>query len=347
MSEKDQKPTEKRLRDARKKGDVVQSAEVGAALVFIVVLAAVASQASHAVDMLRGLFDAMFAVVSARDPAAKLSTILALAMHDTFLFGAGIVVLAGVAGLAGSLAQVGGLVAFERIAPKFERLNPAGGLTRMFSLRSLTNLVKTGVKTLILALTLWVLLRGSLSAPLQAGYLRPDAILAITGRLLLTLVGWAALVFVAFAAVDYAYQHYEHMKKLRMSTDEVRREHRETEGDPHINARRRRLAHEQVFNALQDRVKMASAIVYSQRVAVALCYAGKEALPWVAARGEGEMGRRIVEWGGEYLVPCVANAGLADALYESAREYQHIDRTLYVRVAKLLRWAQGDDDVVH
>ncbi|RDU98062.1 EscU/YscU/HrcU family type III secretion system export apparatus switch protein [Trinickia dinghuensis] len=343
MSEKDQAPTEKRLRDARKQGEVVFSTEVSTALVFLVVLATLGSQGPRVVDTLRGLFDAIFAAVSSRDPAQSISTVLVLAIHGWLTLGIGIVALAGVAGLAASLAQAGGLVAFARIAPSLTRLNPATGLQRMFSMRSVVVLLKTALKTLILCVTLWVLLRGSLSAPLEAGYLRPDAILAVTGRLLLTLAGWAALIFVAFAALDYAYQQYEFTKQHRMSMDEVRREFREMEGDPHLNSRRRSMAHEMVFNPLQDRVKMASAVVYSANAAVALCYMGKGKLPWVAARGEGETARRILEWAGEFLVPTTANGPLADTLYESAREYQYIDSALYGRVAEVLRWADGED----
>lgn len=345
MSEKDQAPTDKRLRDAREKGDIVFSTEVSAALVFLVVLAALASQATRVVDTLHGLFDAIFAALSSRDPQASISTVIALAVHGWLTLGLGIVVLAGAAALAVSLAQAGGLVAFSRIAPSFERLNPAAGMKRLFSMKSIVNLIKSGAKTAILCVTMWVLLRSSLSAPLQAGYLRPDAILAITGKLLLSLAGWAALVFVAFAAVDYAYQQYEFLKRNRMSLEEVRREYREMEGDPHLNSRRRSMAHEMVFNPLQDRVKMASAVIHSANAAVALCYAGKGKLPWVAARGEGETARRIVEWAGEFLVPTVADGPLADALYETAREYKYIEQALYGRVAKVLRWAEGEDEV--
>ena len=343
MSEKDQAPTDKRLRDARKQGEVVFSTEVSTALVFIVVLAALGSQGPRVVDTLRGLFDAIFAAASSRDPAQSIAVVLTLAVHGWLTLGIGIVALAGIAGIAVSLAQAGGLVAFSRITPSFSRLNPAAGLQRMFSMRSVVVLLKTGVKTLILCVTLWVQLRGSLDAPLQAGYLRPDAILAVTGKLLLTLAGWAALIFIAFAALDYAYQQYEFTKRHRMSLEEVRREYREMEGDPHLNSRRRHMAREMVFNPLQDRVKMASAVVHSANVAVALCYAGKGKLPWVAARGEGETARRILEWAGEFLVPTTANGPLADALYESAREYQYIDSALYRRVAEVLRWAGGDE----
>lgn len=343
MSEKDQKPTDKRLREVRKKGEVVFSAEVSSAVVFLVVLAALGSQGPSVVDTLHGLMDAIFAAASARDPAQSIATVLALATRGWLVLGMGIIALAGVAGLAASLAQVGGLIAFSRIAPSLARLNPAAGMKRVFAMRSVVALLKTGLKTAFLCVTLWVLLSGSLDAPLQSGYLRPDAILVVTGKLLLALAGWAALVFVAFAALDYAYQQYEFVKRHRMSLEEVRREYREMEGDPHLNSRRRSMAREQLFNALQDRVKQASAVVYSAQVAVALYYGGKGTLPWVCARGEGETGRRIVEWAGEYLVPTVANGPLAEAIYESAREYQHIDRSLFRRVAEILRWAGGEN----
>lgn len=342
MSEKDQDPTDKRLRDARKKGEIVFSAEVSGTAVFLVMLAALGSQAPRFIDTLRGLLDEVLAVASSRDPGQSITTVIALAIHGWVMLGLGIIVLAGAVALAVSLAQVGGLVAFERISPSFERLNPAAGMKRLFSMKSVVNLLKNGVKTFILCVTLWVLLRSSLSAPLQAGYLRPDAILAVTGKLLLTLAGWAALIFVAFAAIDYAYQQYDFLQKHKMSMDEVRREYREMEGDPHLNSRRRSMARETVMNSLQDRVKMASAVVYGTNSAVALCYTGKGKLPWVAARGEGETAQRIVEWAGELLKPTVMDGSLAAALYESARDYQYIDASLYGRVATVLRWADGE-----
>lgn len=342
MSEKDQKPTEKRLRDAREKGEVVHSGEIVAALVFVVVIAALASQAQSAIDVMRGLFDTMLGVVASRDPASAIQTVIALAIRAFALLGVGIVVLAGFAGAAGALIQVGGLFAFQRIIPRLERLDPANGLKQMFSLRSMTNLAKTATKTVCLSVTLWVLLRGSLEAPLDSGYLNAAGILAITGRLLLMLISWAAVIFVCFAVVDYAHQRHEFMKRLRMSVDDVRREYREMEGDPHMNARRRRMAREQIFNAMQERVEKSSAVVYSINVAVALRYNGPGTLPWVSARGEEETAQRIVELGQEFLVPTVFDTALAEALYESVREFQYIDRTLFRRVAKLLHWAAGD-----
>ena len=343
MIEKNQPPTAKRLRDARKKGDIARSTELVDALVFIATIAALATQAPNFIALMRDLFDAVFEAVASRDPAAAVHAVLTRAMRAWLMVGIGIVAVGGVVAAAVALAQTGGLVAFERIMPSLDKLNPAGGMKQMFSMRSLINLVKMTVKTTCLAGTIWALIRSSLDAPLQAGYLTPAGMLAVTGRMLSLLLGWAAIVFICFAVIDYVHQQYEYMKKLRMSTEEVRREYREMNGNPQIASKRKRMAREQVFDAMQDRVKGASAVVHSSRVAVALQYT-RGSVPWVSLRAEGETALRIVELSREFLIPTVNDPSLAEALFDGVPEGKYIDESLFERVAKLLRWARGQEE---
>jgi len=136
---------------------------------------------------------------------------------------------------------------------------------------------------------------------------------------------------------------HETMKGLRMSIDEVRREHKDAEGDPMTRARRRGAQLEAVYASLADRVAAASAVIHSGQVAIALQYLGERDLPRVIARGENEVAMRLRELAADARVPLAADAGLAERLYEEVPLDQPIPRALYAPVAKLLRWAQGDD----
>ncbi|MGT2433953.1 EscU/YscU/HrcU family type III secretion system export apparatus switch protein [Cupriavidus basilensis] len=129
-----------------------------------------------------------------------------------------------------------------------------------------------------------------------------------------------------------------------MSTEELRREHRELQGDPHI-VRRRQLALEVQYSALEDRMRIATAIVFSARHAVALYYPGDGTLPMVIAKGSGESVQRIRQMAESHLVPTAANAGLAERLHDTVPMDTTIDRTLFRDVAALLRWAEGADAV--
>jgi type III secretion protein U len=128
-----------------------------------------------------------------------------------------------------------------------------------------------------------------------------------------------------------------------MSIDEVRRDHKEAEGDPTTRARRRGTYYETIYAGLADRVAMASAVIHSDRVAVALQYLGERDLPRVIARGEAEIAQQIRRFAAEALVPLAFDAALAERLHADVPLEQPIPRRLYAPVAKLLRWAGGVD----
>jgi type III secretion protein U len=343
MAIKDQKPTPRRLREARKRGDVVFSAEVASTAVFIVVVVSLWLLGSTTFGLLRELWlHATSAELLAR-PDGRIAALLGHTERVLMWTALPIMGLVAVAGIAGSFFQVGGLLAWERIKPDVTRLDPMRGLTRMFSTRNLFNLLKTLAKTVLLAALVALTIRGLLDAALALGHLRPAGIMAAGARALLGLFGWAAAIYAALAAIDYVHVHHETMKSLRMSIDEVRREHKDAEGDPTTRARRRGAQMEEIYAGLADRVAAASAVIHSARVAVALQYLGERDLPRVIARGENEIARRIRELAAEALVPLAFDADLAERLHAEVPLDHPIPRALYAPVARLLRWAQGSD----
>ncbi|AFJ89301.1 MULTISPECIES: EscU/YscU/HrcU family type III secretion system export apparatus switch protein [Burkholderia] len=338
MAEKNQQPTAKRLREAREKGDVPKSAETVSSAFFVGVCVALAVGLGTLFARLQALFRLVFDAAGAADPAARLAVLVDGAARDWALLSAQIVAAGLLAGLLAGFVQVGGVMAWSRLVPQLSRLNPAEGLKNMWSMR---NLVKMLLKTVLLVATLGWLIVESLDPSVQAGFTRPVSILALIVKLLMLLFGWAALIYVVMALIDIVHQRHEFNQKMKMSIDEVRREHKEDEGDPHIAAKRRQLAREAQFAALPDRIGYASVVVYSPRVAVALYYGGIGSLPWVLARGEGEAAERIVRLARDALRPTLANVGLAHALYETTPENGTIQQQHFREVAQLLKWATG------
>jgi type III secretion protein U len=275
MAEKTHQPTPKRLRDARKRGEVAFSTDFSAGITFVCVVVALWLLGSTLFGLIGELWrNATSASLFAR-PEERLSELL-LHAGEVLLWAMGVTAaIEGVAAFAGSFAQVGGLAAWERLKPDVNRLNPAEGLKRIFSSRNLINLLKMTLKTLLLAALLFVVIRSCLDVALKAGYGTPETVMQVGARALLALFGWAGVIYLAVAGLDYAHQRYEHTKRLRMSIEDIRREHKDTEGDP-VNLGRRRAAHfEAVYMSLGDRVRAASAVIHSQRVAVALQYLGE------------------------------------------------------------------------
>jgi len=249
--------------------------------------------------------------------------------------------LAALAAIAGSFFQVGGLLAWGRLKPDVNRLNPAEGLKRVFSTRNLINLLKMLLKTALLIALVALMVRGLIDIAVKLGYLRPEGIMEAGAAALLRCFGWAAVIYALVAAIDYAHMHFEFIKSQRMSIEEVRRDYKEAEGDPITRSRRRGTYFETVYAGVADRVALASAVIYSDRVAVALQYLGERDLPRVIARGENEMAMQIRHFASEALVPMEFDAALAERLYDEVPLEQAIPRSLYAPVAKLLRWAQG------
>jgi type III secretion protein U len=342
MAEKDQAPTAKRLRDARKRGEVMFSNDVASSAVFVLVVLALWLAGATMFGMWRELWlhatsERLFAA-----PGESLHALLLHAGRVLVVTMAGLSAVAAAGGFVGSFFQVGGLVAWERIKPDMNRLNPAQGLQKIFSTRNLVNLLKMVVKTALLASVIGLAIRASLDTALKLGYAAPPAALSVGASLVLQTFAWAGLVYTLMAGVDYAHARYEFIKGLRMSIEEVRREHKDAEGDP-LNRSRRRTAHfEAVYASLADRVRMASAVIHSQRVAVALQYLGEHDLPRVLVRGEAELAAQIRRVAGEALIPMAFDPQLAERIYDDVAQDQPIPRSLYAPVARLLQWAHGD-----
>ncbi|OUL98717.1 EscU/YscU/HrcU family type III secretion system export apparatus switch protein [Variovorax sp. JS1663] len=341
MAEKDQDPTPKRLRDARKRGEVVFSSDVASTTVFAVVLVSLWLGGERIFSLLRELWLHATSAALLTRPDDRFGELLlhtgeALLWSTLPLMG-----IAAVAGIVGSFFQVGGVAAWERLKPDANRLNPAEGLKRIFSTRNLVNLLKMSVKTLLLSALMYVVLYGFVGTALKLGYVYPATIMSASAHMVLVAFGWAMVIYALMALVDYAHEHHEFMKQQRMSIEEIRQEYKEIEGDP-LNQSRRRSAHfEAVYASLGDRVRMASAVIHSARTAVALQYLGEHDLPRVIARGEGDIAAQIRRHAGEGLVPMEFEPQLAERLYAEVPVDQPIPRSLFAPVAKLLRWAQG------
>ncbi|MEQ5842618.1 EscU/YscU/HrcU family type III secretion system export apparatus switch protein [Paraburkholderia acidicola] len=343
MAEKNHPATARRLREARRKGEVARSADVITTVQFIVLLALIAGVAPIGIGLLHGLMDVAQQVIAARDPDTRLAVLLVAVRHVLLL---SVLSLSGAVLLAGVIAgivQVGGIVAWARLTPQISRLNPAAGLKRIVSMRALIDLAKAIGKTLAIGLILYAVIRGSIGAAVEAGFTTPAQIFALMGRLLSLLFGWAAVIYAIIAGLDFVHQRWEFARNHRMSTEELRREHREMEGDPMVSSRRSQLAREAQFASMQDVLRGASVVIYSARVAVALHYAGEPTLPRVIARGEGEAAERIRTIAQELLRPAVANTGLAEKLYENVPLGRYIDRGHFREVADALRWAGGGE----
>lgn len=348
MSEKTEEPTPRRLRRAREEGDAGVSAFAAQALGFVAAVA-IASAAVHALveHASRALHEA---IDRAADPLGSARAFDASALGalgaSVLALSLPVVVAAGTTSAVAMVVQSGGVLATRRLAPDLGRLDPVKGLrglvsgARVFAVvRSLVLAVAVGwlaVSGLEAHVADVAVLAGRAAAPRWAGVV----IASVAGG-----VAWkAALLGLGLGLVDLVVTRAAWRRRHRMSKDEVKREHKESEGDPQLKAARERAHHEMLAQATIANVKNASVVVVNPtHLATALRYdeKGGDEAPTVVASGEGDLAQQILRAAEQWGVPVVRDVPLARALAE-LQVGDVIPEALYEAVAEILRdvWEQ-------
>ena len=238
-----EKPTPKRLKDARKEGEVHRSQELTNTLLLMLWLAMAPLLAGWVYQHLADAFEASFIGVGQHRPADLLNTLqldLMLLMRAVLP----LLIFASVVGIAADFLQLGPLFALKRLVPKMERINPVDGVKRMFSQENLVEVFKSIFKSAALLGIGVLVLRAMLPPILSLPDASPPDILHAWWRSLMWIGIWVVFVFFFVSVLDANYQRFVFIKNLMMSRRDIRDEMKTTEGDPMVKSRRRELHHE-------------------------------------------------------------------------------------------------------
>jgi type III secretion protein U len=337
MSEKTEEATDKKLDDAKKKGESPKSQDINAAANMLVMTICLSSAASSALEHLSKVLSLVFegGMLAHQD-----SDVLAFAF-DIALEGLWIVVpfLAAsiITGLVAGFMQVGVIISVEPLAPKFDKLNPAQGLKKLMSVKSIIELVKAVLKALVMGAVIWKIATDLIPLLVGTSSQTPGAIGHIAWSAMLKLFSAAVVAFMVIGPADFALQKWQFKRGQRMNKDEIKREHKESDGDPQIKGQRKQLAHELANSAPSVRVPGASVVITNPtHFAVALRYRPGE-LPIIVAKGadtQAALIRSIAEASG---VPIVGNPPLARALFKVQLDAP-VPEALFEAVAVILQW---------
>ncbi len=341
MAEKTEEATPRRLRKAREEGDAGVSAFAAQALGFVVTVAvapsAIRALAEHAARDLEQAIANAGDVHGARFDAGALGvSVLSLALP--------VALAAGVAAGAAHLVQTGGVLATGRLGPDLSRLDPVAGLGKLLSGTRLFAVARSLLAAVVVG---WLAVRGLTDHVVDlarlAGPGRVAWAPAVVGEIAGGLAWRAALVGLGLGLVDLLVVRTAWMRRLRMSKDEVRREHKDSEGDPQLKAARERAYHDMMAQATIASVRTATVVVVNPtHLACALRYEEKreggdgDAAPVVVASGEGELAQQILRAAEQWGIPVVRDVPLARALIE-LQVGDEIPEALYEAVAEILR----------
>lgn len=337
-----EKPTEKRLRDARKKGEVFKSADLTHALLFLAAAAVLVLGGAAFIDDWKVSAIDLF---SFRTVTPSLDNAALLGRTGVYLmkFFALLMPLLGVLllmALAANFLQIRALFATEVLAFKFERLNPAMGLRKIFfEPRTYIEFFKTLVKLIVVLWLAYLVLHGMFAEIMLSGRLGLGQIGVLGSRAVFILLFTIGGTFLLLGGADYFLQRKLYMKKMMMTKDEVKREHRQEEGDPQIRARRRQIHREILTQNIIERVPQATAVVVNPtHLAVALRYDEKTMdAPEVTAKGQEQLAEKMIRLAKDHEVPVVRNVPLAHSLFRLDVDTQ-IPEDLYDAVAEILTW---------
>jgi flagellar biosynthesis protein FlhB len=335
-SERTEKPTPQRRRKARGKGQVARSPELSAAVALLGAIVALRICAPWLwATTIRALQAGLQArvVFTPEGVAAAFRGWLQLGLMLLAPLTATALLLA----LSVNLAQTGMLLTTYPLRWDPDRINPAAGLRRLFSTQSTVQALKSSAKIALLLLVTGLTLRGHVGEILSVGTRAPADALNTGVRVAWDVALKCGVVLLAIGVIDYAYQRYVFERSLMMSRPELQQETRETEGDPQIQAQRRRRRQALLEGGISRELPQASVVIVNPtHIAIALRYTPQMAAPTVVAKGRGELAHRVVRYARMYGVPVHQDQTLARMMYPKVRVGQPIPPSLYMAVAEVL-----------
>jgi flagellar biosynthetic protein FlhB len=332
--EKTEKPTERRRKESRKEGQVPRTQELGGWASLLAVGLVAPMLLKHELTALRDLMVTCLSMGDQATTGKALGLLGHAGEHVLFtlvVLGCAVMVV----GVAAAMAQGGLYFATKSLKPKLSKLDPLKGAKRIFGPQALWEGAKMLVKTALVGLVVYLAIRSVM--PLIGGLVPIHTVVDTASSQALGMIRNVAFAGLGMAALDYAMARRRVGKQVRMSKEEVKQEHRQTEGDPMVKSaiRSRQLA--AARNRMMADVPTADVVLVNPtHVAVALRYDAQRGAPRVVARGAGAIATRIRAVASEERVPLVRDVPLARALYRSTKVGQEIPPELFAAVAQVL-----------
>ncbi|MDR1312019.1 MAG: flagellar type III secretion system protein FlhB [Burkholderiaceae bacterium] len=338
--EKTESASPRRLEKAREEGDVPRSRDLATCTILLGAGLAFWAMGGNLIKEIQRMLAGSLTL--SREEVFDLPLLLSrnvTRIVDVIFAFSPIAALLVVVALASPLLIGGWLFSTKALEPRFSKLNPMNGLSNMVSVRALIELIKAIGKTLLVGLIAWLAMSSQLDGIMSLGAQSLETGVAHAGHIILMTFLLTVGALVIIAAIDAPYQMWHYANKLKMTKEEIRQEHKESEGNPEIKAKIRQQQREIARRRMMTKVPLADVVVTNpMRYAVALQYkAGTEA-PVVVAKGTGLIAGRIREIASENDVPLLEAPPLARALYKHTELDEKIPAALYRAVAEVLAY---------
>ena len=339
-SQQTEDASDKRLEDARKKGQVATSKEPSTAISFLIMASLsvtglgswLASRSEHLLT-----FYLSHEAKIDMTPEGMQALLIDLSI-DIALMVLPIALPMVLLGMLVIFLVTGPVFTFETLQPKMEKVSPMKGLGRLFSSKSLAEFIKSVSKLTMISFVCWYVVSDLFLPAIHSTRKSVDDIVLLMVNGSLAIVGLVAGLYFTIALADVIYQRWEHAKSMKMSQKEVRDEHKESEGDPQLKAKVRQIQMEQAQNRMMADVPKADVVITNPtHFAVALKYDTQGGgAPRVVAKGKDKIAQKIKALAKENGVPIRENKLLARSLFKDVEIGHEIPETLFEAVAVIL-----------
>ncbi len=338
-SEKTEEPTPKRLRDAFKKGQVAKSKELVSSVLILGLFGLLWGLREFFLQHTKNMIRLPVKFINLPFEDALFKTLSGI-IFEFIIISLPFVCCAFILAVAGNMVQFGFLISFEPLKPDIKKINPAEGFKKLFKLDNFIELIKSILKVFFLGCFVYMVVKNSLNFLVRIPYMGANGIFCALGTIFKQLMLYSALCFITLSIFDYFYQKHSFIKKNRMTKDEVKREHKETEGDPEIKRERKKIHHELLSGDITQGTKKSTVIVTNPtHVAVGIYYKrGNTPLPQVTIKGIDMMAQQIIKIADNAGIPIYQDPPLARKLYARVKVEEHVPLDLLQPVAAVLHW---------
>ncbi len=342
MGEKTEQATPKKLRDARKKGQVAKSQDLPSAFTFIASIWITLGMMSYIYAQISSFLLYTFENVS-KDQS--LTTLIPAFYYEAvmviFMCSMPVMMLVCMLGVVINFLSVGPTFAMEVFKPDIKKFNPVQNLKAKFKMKTLFELVKSIFKITVASYLIYDVMYGALPTLIQTVHENIWVAIEVYYTFLMQVVIRVGIFFIAVAVIDFVYQRRTFANEMKMEKFEVKQEYKNSEGDPQIKSKRRQIAQEIAYQeGPAGGIKYAKALVTNPtHLAIAIGYEREiDPAPYVLAMGEGNLAERMVQLAEKYEIPIIRNISLAHKLWDQSELYEFVPEETYEPIAEILRW---------
>ncbi len=341
-SDRTEKPTPKKLADARKKGQVAQSREIPSAMILLAALGFFYFAGGFMFQRMQVLITGSYQRLNAPvlQDALSASALARWCFDQVIVILMPIMLLLVVVGVMANISQFGFLIKENALAPDFKKINPLNGIKRLVSLKSLVELGKSVFKILFVGAIAYLILKQDLDVIPALTQMDVADIMVFTGEAAFKIAFFVCLGLIVLAAADFSYQRWQHQKELMMTKQEIKEERKQMNGDPQIKSRIRSMQIEMARRRMMEMVPEADVVITNPtHLSIAIQFdADTMAAPVVVAKGADHMAQRIRETAQAHDVPLVENQPLARSLYKTTEIGDPVPVELYQAIAEVLAY---------